>query len=224
MKDVLFQALAKTGDGAFVTDEDQQIVFWNQAATQITGYPYEEVSGLPCYEVLEGRDDQGRLFCFEHCRIATAALRDRAVKDYDISISNKSDKVHWINLSTLTFPVNGDTSQLLLHLFRDVTRRKQSEQLISQILRAAEDLQNGGSPRAPFPVENGQSVADLTNRELEVLSLLAQGFNTDKIARSLSISPSTARNHIRNILQKLQVHSRLEAVVQAYKQGLISED
>jgi PAS domain S-box-containing protein len=224
MKDVLFQALANTGDGAFVTDEDQRIIFWNQAATQITGYPYEEVSGLPCYEVLEGRDHQDRLFCFEHCRIATAALRDRPIKDYDISISNKSDKVCWINLSTLTFPANGDASKLILHSFRDVTRKKQSEQLISQILRAAEDLQNGGPPRAPFPAANGQPAADLTNRELEVLSLLAQGFSTDKIACSLSISPSTTRNHIRNILQKLQVHSRLEAVVQAYKQGLVSED
>jgi PAS domain S-box-containing protein len=65
MKDVLFQALAKTGDGAFVTDEDQRIIFWNQAATEITGYTYEEIPGQPCYEVLEGRDDQGWLFCFE---------------------------------------------------------------------------------------------------------------------------------------------------------------
>jgi PAS domain S-box-containing protein len=224
MKDVLFQALSKTGDGAFVTDEDQRIIFWNQAATQITGYPYEEVSDLPCYEVLEGRDDQGRLFCFEHCRIAKAALRDKAVKDYDIIISHKSDEIRWVNLSTLTIPANADQSKVLLHLFRDVTRQKQSEQLISQMLKAARDLQDGGSPRASFPAENGPPVDDLTKRELDVLSLLAQGFNTDKIARSLSISPSTVRNHIRNILQKLQVHSRLEAVVQAHKHGLISDD
>jgi PAS domain S-box-containing protein len=224
MKDVLLQALAKTGDGAFVTDEDQRIIFWNQAATQITGYPYEEVSGLPCHEVLEGHDDQGRLFCFEHCRIATAALRNKAVKDYDIFISNRLGEVRWINMSTLTFPAKGGESKMLLHLFRDVTRKKQSEQLISQMLKAAKDLQNGGSPRAPSPLANKQPSADLTNRELEVLSLLAQGFSTDKIARSLSISSSTARNHVRNILQKLRVHSRLEAVVQAYEQGLISED
>jgi PAS domain S-box-containing protein len=224
MNDILFKALAKTGDGAFVTDEDQQIIFWNQAAAQITGYSYEAVSGLPCYEVLEGHDDRGRLFCSRHCRIAKAALRDKAVNGYDILISNKSGEVRWINISTLTFPANADESKVLLHLFRDVTRRKQSEQLISQMLKAAKDLQNGDPPRTSFPVENGQSVADLTNRELEVLSLMAQGFSTDKIARSLSISPSTARNHIRNILQKLQVHSRLEAVVQAYKRGLVSED
>jgi PAS domain S-box-containing protein len=224
MKDVLFQALARTGDGAFVTDEDQRIIFWNQAATRITGYPCEEVSGRPCYELLEGRDDQDRLICSRHCRIASAALGDRAVKDYDIRISNKSDKMCWINLSTLSFPANGDGSKLILHSFRDVTRKKQSEQLISHVIKVARDLQNGGPPQAPFPAANGQPAANLTNRELEVLSLLAQGCSTDDMARSLSISPSTARNHIRNILQKLRVHSRLEAVVQAYKQGLVSGD
>jgi DNA-binding NarL/FixJ family response regulator len=132
--------------------------------------------------------------------------------------------VRWINLSTLTFPANGDASKLILHSFRDVTRKKQSEQLLSQMLAAAEDLQNGDPPRAPFPAPNGHLATDLTNRELEVLSLLDQGFSTHRIARSLSISPSTARNHIRNLLQKLKVHSRLEAVVQAHKQGLIPED
>jgi PAS domain S-box-containing protein len=224
MKNILFQTFAKAGDGAFATDEDQRIIFWNQAAAQITGYTPEEVAGLPCHQVLEGRDDEGRLFCFEHCRIAKAALRDKAVRDYNILISNRLGEARWINLSTLTFPANGDGSKVLVHLFRDITRKKQSEQLISQMLEAAKDLQNGDSPRASTPVANGQPVADLTNREIEVLSLLAQGFSTDDIARSLSISPSTTRNHIRNILQKLQVHSRLEAVVQAHRQGLISKD
>jgi PAS domain S-box-containing protein len=224
MKNILFQALAKTGDGAFVTDEDQRIIFWNHSAMEITGHTYEEILGQPCYEVLEGRDDQGRLFCFEHCRIATSALREKAVKDYDILISSKSDKARWINLSTLTFPANGDGSKMILHLLRDVTRQKQTEQLVSQMLKAAKDLENGGSTRPPSPVANGQPVADLTDRELEVLSLLAQGLNTNNIARSLSISPSTARNHIRNILQKLHVHSRLEAVVQAYRHGLVSQE
>jgi PAS domain S-box-containing protein len=224
MQNVLFQTLAKAGDGAFVTNEDRRIIFWNQVATEITGYTHEEISGLPCHDVLKGRDDQGRPFCFEHCRIAAMALRKRAVKDYDISISEKSGEVRWVNISTLTFRANGDELRMLVHLFRDVTKKKQSEQLISQLLKAAKALQNGSSPHVPPPLLNGQPVAYLTDREREVLSLLAQGLSTNDIARSLSISPSTARNHIRNILQKLQVHSRLEAVVQAYRQGLVPED
>jgi DNA-binding NarL/FixJ family response regulator len=62
---------------------------------------------------------------------------------------------------------------------------------------------------------------ELTDREREVLSLLAQGLNTPDIAQSLSISSSTVRNHVQNILHKLQVHSRLEAVAYALKHGLV---
>jgi PAS domain S-box-containing protein len=224
MKNILFKSFAKAGDGAFATDKDQRIIFWNQAAAQKIGYTFEEVAGLPCYQVLDGRDEQGRLFCYDHCRIAAAALRDKAVIDYDLLISKKSGEECWINLSTLTFPGDGDATKVILHLFRDVTKKKQLEQLINYILEAARDLQNGASPRVPPATPTKHPATDLTDREREVLSLLAQGFSTDDIARSLSISPSTARNHIRNILQKLQVHSRLEAVVQAYQSGLVPED
>ncbi len=65
---------------------------------------------------------------------------------------------------------------------------------------------------------------DLTDREGEVLSLLVQGLSTNDIARSLSITSSTVRNHIRNILQKLHVHNRLEAVINASKHGLIGKE
>lgn len=224
MKNVLFQTLAKAGDGAFVTDEDQQIIFWNQAATEIIGYSYEEIEGLPCYEVLDGRDDQGRLFCYEHCRIATAALRDKAVKDYDLFIYDKSDELRWINISTLIFRANGNEIRVLVHLFRDVTGKKQLEQLTYQMLKAAKDLQDEEPPQVTLPGSTEQLVTDLTERERQVLARLAQGLSTDDIAESLFISPSTVRNHIRNILQKLQVHSRLEAVVYALKHGLINED
>jgi len=52
----------------------------------------------------------------------------------------------------------------------------------------------------------------LTRREREVLSLIAQGFNYDAIAQALVISPETARTHLQNVLGKLHVHSRNEAI------------
>ena len=63
--------------------------------------------------------------------------------------------------------------------------------------------------------------ADLTDRELEVLRLLARGASTDEIVADLVISVHTVRNHIRNILTKLQARSRLEAVAVATRIGLI---
>lgn len=62
---------------------------------------------------------------------------------------------------------------------------------------------------------------DLTEREREILGLLAEGMRNDEIAAKLFISPQTVQTHVRNILGKLRVHSKLEAVAFAVKHGAI---
>jgi len=61
----------------------------------------------------------------------------------------------------------------------------------------------------------------LTEREMEVLRLVAKGMANRDIAKQLYISENTVKNHIRNILEKLQLHSRMEAVVYAVREKLL---
>jgi DNA-binding NarL/FixJ family response regulator len=61
----------------------------------------------------------------------------------------------------------------------------------------------------------------LTDRELEVLKLVAQGLNNREVAKRLFISENTVKNHVRNILEKLQLHSRMEAVMYAVREKLL---
>jgi DNA-binding NarL/FixJ family response regulator len=61
----------------------------------------------------------------------------------------------------------------------------------------------------------------LTDRELEVLKLVAQGMSNRQIAGELYISENTVKNHVRNILEKLHLHSRMEAVVYAVREKLL---
>ncbi|MER5769098.1 response regulator transcription factor [Streptomyces sp. NPDC001985] len=61
----------------------------------------------------------------------------------------------------------------------------------------------------------------LTDRELEVLKLVATGMNNRDIAKELFISENTVKNHVRNILEKLQLHSRMEAVVYAMREKIL---
>ncbi len=61
----------------------------------------------------------------------------------------------------------------------------------------------------------------LTARETEVLRRLADGLTTEQIAADLYVSVNTVRNHVNNIIRKLNVHSRLEAVSYAIRNGLI---
>ena len=64
--------------------------------------------------------------------------------------------------------------------------------------------------------------ADLTTRELEVLNLMSRGFTNSQIAMELIISRATVKYHVSNILSKMSVSSRTEAVAKAVQIKLIS--
>jgi PAS domain S-box-containing protein len=80
---------------------------------------------------------------------------------------------------------------------------------IARPLAAATEA--GGEPPPPI----------LTPRQHEVLALLAEGASTDEIAAALGLADETVRNHIRQLLQRLGVHSRLAAVAYARRNGLL---
>jgi len=71
-------------------------------------------------------------------------------------------------------------------------------------------------PTVPDPAQ-----ASLTERETEVLRLLASGMDNADIGRTLFISPSTVKNHISSILLKLQIENRIQAAVYAVRSGLV---
>ena len=64
----------------------------------------------------------------------------------------------------------------------------------------------------------------LTARELDVLKLVAKGLSNREISEELYISENTVKNHVRNILEKLHLHSRMEAVVYAMREKLLDVD
>lgn len=68
---------------------------------------------------------------------------------------------------------------------------------------------------------NRQGPPRLTDRELEVLRFVARGLSNRDIARELSIAENTVKNHVRNILEKLQLHSRIEAAMYAVRHRLV---
>jgi DNA-binding NarL/FixJ family response regulator len=61
----------------------------------------------------------------------------------------------------------------------------------------------------------------LTERELDVLRLVAKGLSNRDVAQKLAISENTVKNHVRNMLEKLQLHSRMEAVMYAVREKLV---
>lgn len=126
-------------------------------------------------------------------------------------------------------------------LIRRILCRGEPAELTLQVLDAhhtyvpvqvsAVPVRDGGSVvavfglgyRLPTPpgAREAAAVRHLTERQLDVLRLLAEGSSTDEIARELSLSPTTVRNHVAGLLAALGVHSRLQAVLQAKRLGLV---
>jgi len=69
----------------------------------------------------------------------------------------------------------------------------------------------------PDPPGGSLALATLSPREREILLLLSDGISTADIASSLSISPMTVQSHVKNILSKLGVHSKVDAVRLAWR-------
>jgi DNA-binding NarL/FixJ family response regulator len=90
-----------------------------------------------------------------------------------------------------------------------------SPSMASKLLTEFTNLAKRADERQSVPTPR------LTERELEVLKLVAQGMSNREIASELYISENTVKNHVRNILEKLHLHSRMEAVVYAVREKLL---
>ena len=75
----------------------------------------------------------------------------------------------------------------------------------------------------PAPAAPPQAFPELTEREREILTLIAQGHNNNEIADRLVLSPKTVRNNVSNIFSKLQVADRAQAIVRARAAGLAQD-
>jgi len=87
-----------------------------------------------------------------------------------------------------------------------------SQSIASRLMNYFSSIQEKGTANPPLP--------ELTNREREILALIAKGLTNNELAAKLVLSPKTVRNHITNIFSKLQVADRAEAISRAKKAGL----
>lgn len=92
-----------------------------------------------------------------------------------------------------------------------------SPQMTTSLFTRIAELANERMPKAP------ESSVKLTGRELEIINLIAEGLANKEIAQRLHIETQTVKNHIHNILDKLQLYNRLEAVQYARERNLLKK-
>ena len=101
------------------------------------------------------------------------------------------------------------------------------DMLAKKMMEVIREVAAGGRPMSPEVAERltGRiSQPDLTNRELEILDLIARGLRNKEISAQLGIREDTVQGHIKSILAKLSVHDRTEAVTVAVRRGIVRLD
>ena len=216
-----YDFIANTSDGVFGVDPQQTIVLWNDAATSILGYRPDEVLGRNCYEIVEGRDSEGCAVCVPGCDAIESASRLDLPPSQDLAVQKKGGDTVWLNVSTIILPSPTQKLSVLIHLFREVSQQHELVQVVREFASVVSGISRGTGKGRKRKVPNGDDCVRLTRREREIMGHLVTGVTTEMIAEQLSISSRTVRNHVNNILGKLGVHSRLEAVTYSIKNGLV---
>lgn len=186
---ILGQTLARAVDGAFAIAPDGRVVIWNWMAEKILGWTAKDMIGRLAEEAVAGGREQWRNW---------RGIGD-AVERFEMEAQTKSGQSIWLDVGVVELPTS-DSIALRVYVFRDGSTTK-------ALVDAIQSLRSPASAAGPR--------SSLTKREIEVLRLMTAGANTKALATRLRLSPATVRNHVQNILEKLGVHSRLEAVAWA---------
>jgi DNA-binding CsgD family transcriptional regulator len=219
----VLDVLSQSDSPALATDIGGHIVFWNRAAERLLGRPTNQVLGRRCHDVLGGRDVFGNRFCHENCSVVSMTRKGEAVQGFEILVGGSPKQEQAINVTVLKIPGSRPELFTLVHILQPIDRA-------ARLSRALERV--GAQRPVPPPVREGwepvtapltlPKAPPLTDREKEILRWVAAGLQNKEIAHKLGISLATVRNHIHNILEKLDVHSKLEAVSLAFRQGWVS--
>jgi DNA-binding CsgD family transcriptional regulator len=212
--DETLERISRSGEAVFAIDGADRIILWNKACEALVGKPARSVVGKPCYEVVCGRDVNGNLYCHRGCPVAFQARekKEDPVHPFELTVKAADGKTKKISSSLFAIPSYHPALTTVVHVLRPAV--EETATLETAVEPASSE------PMTPLINSEGEAVA-LTAREKEILGCLAQGLPTKAVAKKLFIAVVTARNHIQNILQKLNVHSKLEAVVLAHKHQLV---
>jgi PAS domain S-box-containing protein len=225
-----FDLLCNTGDGVFIVDANRHIVRWNKAAEKILKHSEGDVLDRDCFRVISGRSLPNKQHCGPNCKIHRSILKGAPAQNFDLMTQAGDGKPLWINVTALS--PSDSSKPFIAHIVRDVTSEKKAVLALERLLGdlASSNLQLGGESGERQEVKNysaprsgafDKSSVPLSAREIEVLTLLAEGLSTRSLAQKLNISHFTARNHIQNILVKLGLHSKAQAVSYAFKKGIL---
>ena len=185
--------------------------------------------GHLCHEVFCGRDPFGNRFCGESCAVTNSLRSGEPVNRFEIS-SGDRNRSQSLGVTIVEIPDGRPGHFTVVHILEQIDEKSRLARELARLREAAGPTPPGAHHGALIELKkkNGAPVSspeteapDLSDRELDVLKAIASGLPNKEIANSLHISVATTRNHVQHILQKMNVHSKLEAVALAFRQGWV---
>jgi DNA-binding CsgD family transcriptional regulator len=226
----LLDLLSSGEPPAFANDQNNRIIFWNKGAERMMERTAAQALGRLCHEIFCGKDPFGNRFCGENCTVTSSLKRHEPVNRFEI-VSGDRSRPRSIGMTVVEIPDSRPGYFTAVHIMEQIDEKGR---LARELARLRETngpvipLADGSVPvtlktprSAPTRALEPDPAAteQLSDRELDVLRAIASGQANKDIANSLHISVATTRNHVQHILKKLNVHSKLEAVALAFRNG-----
>lgn len=202
--------------------EDLQFSEVNDSFLKLTGYTQDEVIGRTADELGLQLEREKRAMAIQRLR---SRDEDRVI-EHEAVLRTKSGEYRTVLSEGRV--IRFDHSPFLIDTYVDISERKRAENELSQAIQAAmqdpswfvrvvqDKLLEIRSGQAPKP-----GLELLSPRELNVLEGIAKGLNNEQIAQEMGLATQTVRNYISNTYDKINVHSRGEAIIWARERGLI---
>lgn len=211
------------------TADDHRLIEINEAFSRVLGYRAQDVVGYPADDIGLWVDNEERRR-FEAELTKTGSIRDL---EAHLRVKGGGEINCLVSAEAITL---GDRTCILCS-FQDITARRRSEE---ELVKAIETVMTDASwfsrgvveklaalrhPPRPgqSPAQAAASVADLTPREREVLTLVCQGKSDPEIGTELKLARNTVRNHVASLYQKLGVNRRSALIVWARERGIGAE-
>jgi len=206
--DALLEVLAAGDPPAFATDSRDRIVFWNRGMADLLGRRSEEALGRRCYETVTGRDVFGNRFCYANCPVIATLREGGPVCGFELNVPTSGSDRRAVAVTILKIPGVRPDLFTLVHIFQPIADEGRLARMLERLA-------------APSAVGRAVTRPPLTRRETEILQHVAAGLQNKEIAQKLGLSVATVRNHVHNMLEKLGIHSKLEAVSLAFRNGWV---
>jgi DNA-binding CsgD family transcriptional regulator len=203
--DALKQLLTAGDPAAFATDSRDRVIFWNRGMGELVGRQAEDAVGRRFWDALAGRD----------------VFRRGGYESFPVLASAEDGggiQARALNVTILKIAGVRPDLFTRIHILEPIAEGHDLARVLTGLTKG-----NGGTT-SRLRATADQPAPPLTRREAEILRHVASGLQNKEIAARLGLSPATVRNHVYSLIGKLGVHSKLEAVSLAFRNGWFTAD